>query len=104
MQFAIIIEDVYPFTSDVKVIRLSVLAMFAPYTHGNGGEATARSLVSGECGSFNEIKWGTSHESHYGSEIIGCRSSREPFRPISQFCAKISRPRVRTPAVNKSGE
>lgn len=48
VQFAIIIEDAYPFTSDVKVIRL-VLAMFAPYTHththGNGGEEVVHALA-----------------------------------------------------------
>ena len=31
MQFAIIIKDAYPFTSNVKVIRLPFLAMFAPH-------------------------------------------------------------------------
>lgn len=77
MQFAIIIKDAYPFTSDVKVIRLPVLAMFAPHTRKwrRTGRSLARSLAvnTDRCMKLNG-EW--SRESHYSSEIIGCWSSR----------------------------
>lgn len=56
VQFAIIIEDAYPFTSDVKVIATGRFSRCSLRTRGNGAER--RPLARGECGSLHEIKRG----------------------------------------------
>lgn len=65
------------------------------HTRGNGGEAAARSLARGEYGSLHEIKRGT--EPRVALQLRDNRVlklAREPFRPISQFRARIGRPLV----------
>lgn len=79
------------------------------HTRGNGGEAAARSLARGEYGSLHEIKRGM--EPRVALQLRDNRVlklAREPFRPISQFRARIGRPLVReylrrTRATNKRG-